>query len=538
MRIKRTIMSCLLKGLQVWVVVCVCCSAACQAGSTSSGHGHAHGGHEHGGHGHGDERPAHVLTMVQEHAELFVEFPALVAGSSSQFAAHVTTLDGYTPVEEGKLRVVLTSKDLPGESWEVDRPARRGIFTPTIVPKYVGKRRLLVLVETGAYEERFDLGEFQVVEKGEDAQRGDEPGGSISFLKEQQWQVDFNIQAVMRAQVRPSRAMHAEVHLPPDGKVRVTTPFAGRISGDVDGIPNIGQKVKGGDVLAYVTPSLDSGSISQLHAELRKAQSELARATREKARIEPLVESGAISRKRLIEVENDIDVRTIEVSSARQRLSQHQAMTSRGGGDKSSRIAIRSPIDGTLVERTPIAGGYVSSGDSLFVVMDTSTLWLDVKVPEAELPGMEEPEGLWFKLPGEDGRVVEVSAQDALISAGQEIDSVTRLLSMVFSLEGVELPGSLRVGSLLDVHLMHGKPHDALVVPVTAVLEEKGLDVVFVMQGGESFERRVVRLGQRERGMVEVTQGLKEGEYIVSDGAYYVKLAGTSTGSVGHGHAH
>jgi hypothetical protein len=73
---------------------------------------------------------------------------------------------------------------------------------------------------------------------------------------------------------------------------------------------------------------------------------------------------------------------------------------------------------------------------------------------------------------------------------------------------------------------------------LSAVLDEKGLDVVFVMKGGESFERRTVRLGVRDRGMVEILDGVVPGEHVVSEGVYYVKLAGTSEGSTGHGHAH
>jgi cobalt-zinc-cadmium efflux system membrane fusion protein len=61
---------------------------------------------------------------------------------------------------------------------------------------------------------------------------------------------------------------------------------------------------------------------------------------------------------------------------------------------------------------------------------------------------------------------------------------------------------------------------------------------VFVMTGGESFERRPVRVGTREGDWVEIVEGLEPGQRVVSRGAYLVKLAATKTGEIGHGHAH
>ena len=525
----------------LWVMVFGLFFSACH--NEKGGHSHdAHGGHgahgDHGDHGHGPERPGHSVTMLQEQAELFVEFPALVAGKPSKFAAHFTTLDGYTPVTEGTLGVVLTSQDSPGEKWDAAAPARDGIFTPTITPKYPGKRRLLLLLDTGKYKETFDLGEFQVVSKEEEAKGGEDPVGEISFLKEQQWKVDFDVEVVTRSTIQPSLPARAEILLAPEGKANITAPFAGRISSGKEGLPKIGQRVEKGDILAYVTPSLGAGEISQLRTELRRAQLELGRAEREKARLEPLIQAGAISEKRLLEATNEIELANVEVSQAKQRLNQHQTIASRGGRG-SNRIAIHSPLTGTIAHRMLVDGGFVSSGEELFVVIDQSKLWLEAKIPEANLTRLTEPTGLWFEAPGQED-IIEIDAtlDGRLISAGTIIDPITRQLPVIFSLEGVTLPPSSRAGSLLTVHLTDGPPHEGVVIPATAVLDEKGIDTVFVMKGGESFERRVVRLGERDRGRVEVLQGLDVGEYVVSEGAYYVKLAGTSTGAVGHGHAH
>jgi cobalt-zinc-cadmium efflux system membrane fusion protein len=75
-------------------------------------------------------------------------------------------------------------------------------------------------------------------------------------------------------------------------------------------------------------------------------------------------------------------------------------------------------------------------------------------------------------------------------------------------------------------------------VPASAILDDAGQDVVFVMVEGESFERRIVRTGIRDAGMVQIIEGLSEGDRVVTRGAYLVRLAASRPTEAGHGHAH
>jgi RND family efflux transporter MFP subunit len=479
--------------------------------------------------------------MFGDHTELFVEFPALVAGSGSQFAAHFTTLDDYQPVRQGELSVVLTSDEAPGERWEAAEPARPGIFVPTPTPKYAQKsRRLILVLETDDFTDRFDLGEFEVFESKEAARRVhvDNPEGEISFLKEQQWKVDFNVSQVSSGQMRPSVPVNATLRPASDGEAAVTAPFDGRISAPSGGVPHVGQRLETGQIIGYVVPSLGAGEISQLRAEVRKANVEFDRAEREVERIRPLAESGAVAQKRLQDAASDLEVARANVEQAEQRLRQYRNLASRGGGSN-GRVAIRSPIDGTVVERTVVDGGFISSGDQLLRVVDRSQLWLEAHVPEADLPRIGQPTGAWFK-PSPDAAAVALDVADGaeLVSFGEVVDPTTRTVPLIFALDSATTDEGLRIGAFVKAHVFSGEPKQVVAIPASAVLDEKGLDVVFVMKGGESFERRTVRLGMRDRGMVEVLDGVEPGEHVVSQGVYYVKLASTSTGSVGHGHAH
>lgn len=518
----------------------ICAFSACDAGH---GHDHDEGGHDHSEgdeHGHAEsDRPVHVVTMFGDHTELFVEFPSLVGGVPSEFAAHFTTLSDYRPVTQGKLAVVLTSSDSPGERWEVDAVARPGIFTPAAVPKFAGERKLLLMLETSEFTETFDLGEFTVFESEEKAREVEveNPEGEISFLKEQQWKVEFDVEEVARRELRPSLAVNATLRAAADGEAVIVAPFDGRVSAPEGGIPQVGETVKAGQIVAYVVPKLDAGQISTAQSELRKAEVMLVRARRDEARIRGLVESGALPARRLADVESEVELAKGEVAQARRRLGQSNTVGARKGA-QSGAVAIRSAIDGTVAQRGFVDGGFVSNGQQLLRVVDRSQLWLEAHVPEANLDRVREPTGAWFESRGGSSVEIDVTRGGRLVSFAEIIDPVTRTAPLIFEIGEAGTGADLRVGGFVEAHILEGEPREVVAVPASAILDEQGLDVVYVMIGGESFSRRTVRLGVRDRDYVEVREGLQEGDVVVSEGAYYVKLASSSTDSVGHGHAH
>jgi multidrug efflux pump subunit AcrA (membrane-fusion protein) len=76
------------------------------------------------------------------------------------------------------------------------------------------------------------------------------------------------------------------------------------------------------------------------------------------------------------------------------------------------------------------------------------------------------------------------------------------------------------------------------VVPAAAIVDDAGRPIVFVQRGGETFERRAVTLGPRSRDLVQITEGIKPGDRVVTKGAYLVRLASLSTSVPAHGHVH
>ena len=220
------------------------------------------------------------------------------------------------------------------------------------------------------------------------------------------------------------------------------------------------------------------------------------------------------------------------LAAAKERFEQYRTARGQEGGG-GARMKISSPISGSIVSVEVTTGALVAEGAPLLRVVDLDRLWLELRVPESELALARQATGVWFEL---DGNERVYSLRGPPLSVGARVDASTRTIPLVFSLPD-ELAG-FPVGLYARGHVRHGELRDALAIPRSAVLNEGPASVVFVREAAEHFERRVVELGIRDGEFVEVRAGLHDGESVVSDGAYLLKLAGSDAGAIGDGHAH
>ena len=162
-----------------------------------------------------------------------------------------------------------------------------------------------------------------------------------------------------------------------------------------------------------------------------------------------------------------------------------------------------------------------------------NALWLVAHVPESQAPRISRPTGLDIvRGAGSatflDGRGIR------LVQAGGFVDERTRTMDVIFA-------GSvmgLRPGQRMQGRLRTGTTANLLAIPVSAVINEGGQNVVYAQVEGEAFERRPVQLGLRSGDLVAVEGDLKAGERVVTEGAAAVRAAAATPGAFGHGHAH
>lgn len=516
-----------------WAVRCGVMLALMQMScSPTAGAGHDHGehGHAHGG-GHEDKRVA--LTRWGQKAQLFVEFKALVAGQPSEFAIHLTQLKGHRPQSQGRVLVELSGSGAPVERFSVEGTKTPGIFKVEVTPEHPGLRRLSIRLEAEQESEAYDLGERVVfgTRAGANVATPAEPEGGVTYLLEQQWRRDFSlVQANVQA-LSPNIAAFGTLSAPATSKVTLSAPSAGRISVS-EGL-KVGDVITRGQVLFVLSQAgQERVDLAQLQSAINSAQIEVEAYTREYERLEPLAQAGVIAKTRQLQAKRDLDLALERLKGERARRAQ--ALSQQRLSGSGQRFDVPSPIEGTLMESYVSDGVWVERDEPLGLVAQPGALWLDVAVPEAYVAAIEELSGVWWR-PAQDAQAVELGAQ-ALVSVGPSLDVQRRTLPVRFELKAP--PKGLYAGMAFPVRLLVGAPQRQLVIPQEAVIDDAGDEVVFVQVAGERFERRVVRLGVRDRGQVQVLEGLSEGEWVVGRGAHAIKLASTSTATIGHGHAH
>lgn len=480
--------------------------------------------------------PAHApggekLTHFTDHTELFVEFPPLVAGETATFAAHLTTLPDFRALASGKVTVRLAGGGWPDEVFSVDNASQPGIFRPEVMPKHAGERELLIEVVTPEFSVTHALGPFTVYpdRKAADAAAAPHEDEGIVFTKEQQWKVDFATAEAVKRPIRTAVDATGVLRARPDGEALLTAAAAGQVQ-PAGAFPRLGQQVKKGQLLAYLAPRLGGDTdLASLRAAAGKAQVEHDLAQQELARLETLFREEAVPEKRVLAARAAAASARADLSAAQQRLGQYAGAA---GG-----IPVRAPVAGTIADVRVSPGAFAQEGALLFHIADRSALWLELRVPEAEAARLVNPTGAAFRVAGMDAGVEIVAGQNGrLVAVGGVVDAATRTVPVVFEFA----PGALRlpIGMAVRAQVFAGGVRDAIAIPASSVLDEGGMSVVYVMTGGESFERRQVRLGARDGDWVEVLDGLTPGQRVVSRGAYLVKLAATGTAQIGHGHAH
>lgn len=482
-----------------------------------------------------EDREALSVTKWTDRTELFAEYPALVAGETSRFAIHLTRLEPFAAVIEGRVSVVLSGGSAPAETFQVQGPSRPGIFGVDVKPAHAGRRDLAISLESGPLKDEHRVGTVEVFRDAAAARAAssgeEEAAPGISFLKEQQWSLDFGTALVREDAVKESIAVPARLEPRPDGAADVVAPIDGRLV-DVVSLPT-GAAVRRDQEMARMLPPPGApADLPQLQRAQADAQASLTLATRDRERAERLTKAGAAPEKRLDEARAAEAQARAALTAAESSLTQFQATRSGASASADGLFIIRAPISGVVAQRTAAAGSNVTSGAILFRVVDVADIHVVGQVPEAEGSRLKATSGGELEVTGRAERV----PLGPLVSIGKVLDPVSRTLPITFALNNGML--GLPVGQTAVLHVLLMPTGPRPVVPSAAIVDDAGRPIVFVQREGETFERRAVTLGARSGDLVQVVDGVKPGERVVTKGAYLVRLASLSTSVPAHGHVH
>ena len=476
-----------------------------------------------------------AVTRWSDKTELFAEYPPLVVGQTSRFAIHLTDLHTFKAVTAGQVHVQLQGGGAP-ETFRVDGPSRPGIFGVDVKPSRPGNRVLVIALKSSGLADEHQIpnafvhGDQQAARKAAESARPEEEG--ISFLKEQQWTLDFGTSLAEERVLRESIRVPGAIMARPGGSAEVVAPVDGRLIQVVALGP--GNAVNQGQELARLLPPPSvPGELPQLEQAREEATAAVELATRDRERAERLVGAGAAPQKRLDEARAVEAQAAARLRAATAQIAQsNAARTSTGGGDAAGLFVLRAPISGVLTSRQATTGANVTVGSTLFQVSDVSQVQVVGRIPEAAAAQATRTTGAEIDVPGRE----PIPIQGRATMLGAVLDAETRTLPIIFAFDNRTL--KLPLGQSVFLRLLMEETAPKVVIPISSVVDDTGRPIVFVQTSGESFERRTVALGAREGDVVQVLEGVKPGERIVSKGAHLVRLASLSTQAPAHGHVH
>ena len=464
------------------------------------------------------EHPAVVVTQWNDSTELFLEYPVPVAGQAmGNWAIHLSNMKNFQPLTEGLLTVRFLQGGREAQTFTLEAPARDGIYLLDPVIEQPGSYEvqlalrspqvssLHVLPDVRVYA---DAGEIPASEDGEVA-------GGISFLKEQQWKIPFAVEPAEEAEVARTVSAPGEIVAADGALAVVSAPISGIAqAASNQGAPSVGMPVSAGQVLAILSPTAGEGGYA-------RARGDLARLTREAERAERLYAAGAIPAKRLEEARQELEIARAEM-----------AALGGAGQDGDFRLRVRAPFSGVIAERGFIPGGRVEAGTPLFTVVDPSRVWLRVRLPADAASAITRYARAVFTVEGS----TQPMQTTRVVTVGSVLDPETRTVPVVF--EAGNAGGMVKIGQFARASVPVGGTVRGVVIPNDAILDDNGTPVAYVQLGGETFERRVLTLGDTDGARTQVVEGIRAGEMVVTVGAYQVRLASLSPEGFSGGHAH
>ncbi|MDB5374889.1 MAG: Membrane fusion protein cobalt-zinc-cadmium efflux system [Belnapia sp.] len=332
---------------------------------------------------------------------------------------------------------------------------------------------------------------------------------------------------------RAERVAEGRIAYNEDRSTPIFSPYNGRV---MRVMARMGDQVTaGGTLFELETTDLAAGTNELLSAvdAVNKARATLDQARREEARQNSLFSARATSQRDVEQARTATmgaasDLRSAEATLAatRDKLRVLGRSTDQIARIEQTRmvnavVPVTTMMGGTVVQRRVGPGQWLSTGagDPVFTIADLSTMWLVAAVRELDAPLIKLGQPVEVSVGALPGRVFP--ARITTIGAG--LDASTRRLTVRAEVEDPE--HLLKPEMFATFRIAVGPGRESVGVPVNAIIYRGAEASVWVALDGNRFILRTIKPGIRAGDMVEVTDGLKPGDRVVTGGALFIDRA-------------
>ena len=318
---------------------------------------------------------------------------------------------------------------------------------------------------------------------------------------------------------QPSIDVTGTVAFDGDRSTQVLSPVSGPVTGL---LVQVGTHVARGAALATVA----SADFASAVAAYRKAESSYRNLQRIADQDVQLFKTDAISRRDVEQAQTDASAAAADRDAALQQMRSlgvdaHSIEQIRSNPAVQIIPAlIRSPIDGTVVERLITPGQLLQAGTTAaFTVADLSTVWVLANVFESDLATVH------------NGQLATVTSSVSPAPFVGKVDYVSALVDPTSRATSVRLlvrnrNDLLKRDMYVRVSIKSNANRSGILIPTSAVQrDDENLPFVFVEAANGTYGRQRLTLGERVGDRYEVLSGLTGGVKIVADGALFIQFA-------------
>ncbi len=280
------------------------------------------------------------------------------------------------------------------------------------------------------------------------------------------------------------------------------------VSAEIDGIVKKvsveeGNPVGKGAQIALIDDTDYALELKRAEAALRQAESSLSNIKVEYERKKALLKEELITRQQFDDVQMRLDLATLEVDKARASLDLSR--------QRLQKTRVYAPLSGYVKTKKVSAGDFVKAGAPLFVLIQNNPVKVLFTVNEKDLAKIKTGQEVSLNVDSLPGREFKARVH----SIYPNLDDKTRSLTIEARLPNDK--GLLKPGLFTKVTVYTEGERDALLILATAILYEADKQKVFIVEGDRA-RMRPIKTGLRYGDYIEVTEGLKEGDMVVTVG--------------------
>jgi len=334
---------------------------------------------------------------------------------------------------------------------------------------------------------------------------------TITLTEQQQQMLGVRTEAIQSTETSWSTTHPASVQVPNDQLRVISTPVPGLLERMAVAE---GTSVSKGEILAEIM----SPALLEQQSNYLDALSSLDLANTQMKRDRQLDQEGIISKRRFLETQSSYIRARTQAEQARQVLElagMDQAELDQLAKDRqlSSKLKIRAPLDGVILEQIAVPGQRLEALDPIYRLGHLSPLWLEIHTPLEEVAQIQPGTGVQIESPAINARVITIGR----MVHGEDQGVMVRA-------EVTEKSELLRPGQFVQVRLAITGKGQQFRIPRSSMIRDQDKTWVFV-QSPRGFDPKEVTVINEEARYLIVSGPLTDGEHIAVSGTSALKAA-------------